>query len=44
MYEQKSDKKEIVKMEENGINDVWKDFVGITPDPPDKRDKCEHCK
>lgn len=29
---------------ENGISDVWQEFGGITPDPPDQRDICEHCK
>lgn len=24
--------------------ELWQDFLSITPDPPERRDKCESCK
>lgn len=29
--------------EEERVEDVWRDLVGIAPDPPDQREKCEYC-
>lgn len=25
------------------LEDVWQDLIGIAPDPPIQRDKCEKC-
>lgn len=24
--------------------EVWQDLLGIVADPPDQREKCEHCR
>lgn len=26
------------------VEDVWRDFLGITPDLPEHREKCENCR
>lgn len=39
----------VAKSRQNSINDeenvdgAWQDLVGIAPDPPDRREKCENC-
>lgn len=25
-------------------DNVWQDLIGIAPDPPDRREKCEKCQ
>lgn len=25
------------------VEEAWQDLVGIAPDPPDRREKCEKC-
>ena len=30
--------------EGEGREDSWQDLLGITADPPERRDKCEQCK
>lgn len=25
-------------------DDAWQDLIGIAPDPPDRREKCEKCQ
>lgn len=29
--------------DEERVEDVWQDLIGIAPDPPDQREKCEYC-
>lgn len=39
----------VAKSRPNSINDddnvdgVWQDLVGIAPDPPDRREECKSC-
>lgn len=40
---EKNTRTKIDYYEEERVEDVWQDLIGIAPDPPDQREKCEYC-
>lgn len=40
---EKMDNKSCENLVDDDEEEVWQDLLGITADPPDRREKCEYC-